>query len=77
MPSRITDVEIKPKLHVLRGLEITRDDFYQALELALDDLDGVPRDKLPAPSRIPLLVRGHQLPLGEIARIEVSLFQAP
>jgi hypothetical protein len=77
MASRIADVEIKPKSDVLKGLQFSREDFYRALAIALDNLEGRPRAELPAPSQIPILVRGKERPMGELARIRFSMHSAP
>jgi hypothetical protein len=73
MPHKIEDVNIEPKLEALDSLDVSSEDFYQALERALDCLEGMPMDELPRPSNISITVRGQVRQLGELARIAVSL----
>lgn len=73
MAHRIADIDIHPELEALKALNLSQEDFYSALETALDQLDGQPTTALPRPRNISILVRGEQRRLGELARIAVSL----
>ena len=73
MAHRIEDIDIQPEQYALQSFNLTPEDFYQALERALDHLEGRPAQELPAPSNIPIVVRGQERRLGELARIAVSL----
>ena len=73
MAHAIENVEIEPKSEILQRLNLSEDDFHQALEKALDHLQGRSIEKLPAPFQIPISVHGHERRLGELAQIAVSL----
>ena len=65
------DVQIVPKPESLKRLGASDNDFEAALDAALERLAGIPRRELPAPRNIPLVLRGREHPLGELANIRV------
>jgi hypothetical protein len=73
MAHSIEDVDIQPQAQVLRSLRLSDEEFYLALERALDHLDGQPLTSLPPASQISIQVRGQECTLGELARIAVNL----
>ena len=73
MAHGINDVEIHPNSEALKYLNLSTEDFYQALENSLECLADRRFEKLPAPTHIPFVVRGQQRRLGELAQIAVSL----
>ena len=73
MAHGIEDIEIQPNSEALECLNLSTEDFYQALEKSLDSLSGRRSEELPAPASIPIVVRGQQHRLGELAQITVSL----
>ena len=73
MAHRIQDVEIRPKPQALESINLSDDDFYDALGEALDLLDGRPKEQLPAPANISIVIDGQERRLGELAQIAVSL----
>lgn len=66
------DVNIAPKLDALRLRGLSEADFDEALLAALERLEGTPRNQLPPPLDIPLLVAGQEARLGELALIDVT-----
>ena len=66
------DIDIQPKLKVLNSLGLSKSDFDDALEHALNRLEGKPPQELPTPSQIPLVLGGREHSLGELARIAVT-----
>jgi len=66
------DIDIAPKLEALRLRGLSEADFNEALQAALERLDGTPTHQLPTPLDIPLLVAGEQHRLGDLALIDVT-----
>jgi hypothetical protein len=68
-----TDIEIKPKQDALQSFGFAEADFETALDDALGALEGRPREELPRPFNIPLMVHGKEHRLGDLAVIIVHL----
>ncbi len=70
---RPVDIDIKSRRDILKSLHLSQADFDGALVTALEDLAGTPRNQLPAPQHIRLVLRGEEYLLGDLANIDVTL----
>ncbi len=70
---RPVDIDIKSRRDILQSLHLSQADFDGALETALEDLAGKPKNQLPAPQKIRLVVHGEEYFLGDLANIDVTL----
>ena len=73
MAPSIKNVEIVPRSEALKALDLAPEEFFEALDQALKDLEGSPVNKLPSPADITLVLGGLKRHLGELARISFNL----